>query len=452
MGHRLLHDARALHHLRQEHLALAEEVADDIHAGHQRAFDHVQRPPAFGAHGLPGFLGIGGDEFGDAVHQGVAEAFVDAAGAPGQFGAVVARRALGGLGDLDQALASVRAPVQHHVLDAFAQAWLQVVVDTHHARVDDAHVQTGLDGVVQEDGVDGLAHRVVAAEAEGDVAHAARYLGARQVRLDPARGLDEVHRVVVVFLDAGGDGEDIGVEDDVLGREPHLVDQDAVGALADLDLALVGVGLALLVEGHHHGGGAIAAHQRGLAAEFGFAFLHGDAVDDALALDALQARFDDAPLGTVDHDRHARDLGLAGDQLEETLHGRGRIEHGLVHVDVDDLGAVFHLLARHRQRVLETAFQHHAREGLGAGDVGALADIDEEVAFADGHGLEACKPHGRRRGAVFSGTHAAVTQVRTEVGERRCGARRQAWHAPRAWRRDLGRSGPLQRSSGRLAF
>jgi hypothetical protein len=118
-------------------------------------------------------------------------------------------------------------------------------------------------------------------------------LGARQVGLDPARGLDEVDRVVVVLLDAGGDGEDVGVEDDVLGREADLVDQDAVGARADLDLALVGVGLALLVEGHHHGGGAVAAHQRGLAAELGLAFLQADAVDDALALDALQAGLDD---------------------------------------------------------------------------------------------------------------------------------------------------------------
>jgi hypothetical protein len=88
------------------------------------------------------------------------------------------------------------------------------------------------------------------------------------------RRLDEVDGVVVVLLDAGGDGEDVGVEDDVLGREVHLVDQDAVGALADLDLALEGVGLALLVEGHHHGGGAVAPDQRGLAPELGLAFLH----------------------------------------------------------------------------------------------------------------------------------------------------------------------------------
>jgi hypothetical protein len=98
--------------------------------------------------------------------------------------------------------------------------------------------------VVQEHGVDGLAHRVVAAERERHVGHAARHLGTGQVLLDPARGLDEIDAVVVVLFDAGGHGKDVGVEDDVLGREADLIDQHAVGALADLDLARVGVGLA----------------------------------------------------------------------------------------------------------------------------------------------------------------------------------------------------------------
>ncbi len=34
MRHGLLHHAGAFHHLRQEHLALAKQVADDIHAIH----------------------------------------------------------------------------------------------------------------------------------------------------------------------------------------------------------------------------------------------------------------------------------------------------------------------------------------------------------------------------------------------------------------------------------
>ncbi len=122
-----------------------------------------------------------------------------------------------------------------------------------------------------------------------------RDLGVRQVLLDPARGFDEVDGVVVVFLDAGGDGEDVGVEDDVFRREADLFGEDLVGARADLDLALLGVGLAFFVEGHDDHGRAVLAAQLGLLDELVFAFLHGDGVDDALALDALQAGFDDRP-------------------------------------------------------------------------------------------------------------------------------------------------------------
>ena len=43
ISHRRLHHARRFHHLRQEHFACAEQVADLVHARHQRAFDHVER-------------------------------------------------------------------------------------------------------------------------------------------------------------------------------------------------------------------------------------------------------------------------------------------------------------------------------------------------------------------------------------------------------------------------
>ena len=41
MCHGLLHDSGALDDLGQEHLAGREEVADGVHAGHQRAFDDI---------------------------------------------------------------------------------------------------------------------------------------------------------------------------------------------------------------------------------------------------------------------------------------------------------------------------------------------------------------------------------------------------------------------------
>ena len=401
MGHRLFHHARAFHHLRQEHLAGTEAVADDVHAGHQRAFDHMQRPPALGLYGLPGFFGVGGDEFGDAMYQRMAEALVDIAGAPGQPCRVVDRHALGALGHFDQALARVGAAVQHHIFDALTQLGVEVVIDANHAGIDDAHVHAGLDRVVQEHGVDGLAYRVVAAETERHVRDSARDLGARQVLLDPASCLDEVDRVVVVFFDAGGDGENVRVEDDVFGRKADLVDQDAVGARADFNLALIGVSLAFFVESHHHRGGAIAAHQLGLAFELGLAFLHRNRVDDALALDAFQTGFDDAPFRAVDHDRNARDLGLAGEQIQEAHHRRLAVEHRLVHIDVDDLGAVLDLLARNGQGRFELAVQDQPGKGLGAGDIGALADIDEQTACTDLHRFKPGQLHGLHGSEYF---------------------------------------------------
>ena len=224
-----------------------------------------------------------------------------------------------------------------------------------------------------------LADLVVAAEAERDVRDAAADLGVRQVGLDPPRGVDEVDRVVVVLLHAGGDGEDVRIEDDVFGREADLVDQDAVGALADADLVLVGRGLALLVERHHDDRRAVLEDRAGVLAEPLFAFLQRDRVDDALALQALEPGLDDLPLRGVDHEGHLGDLGLAAEQLQEAGHRRDAVDHPLVHADVDDVGAVLDLLPGDADRFLVLALLDQLGELRRAGDVGALADHDVDA-------------------------------------------------------------------------
>ena len=87
--------------------------------------------------------------------------------------------------------------------------------------------------------------------------------GKRLVQL--AHRLDELDGVVVVLLDAGGDGEDVRIEDDVGRIEADFVDEDVVGARADRHLALDRVGLALLVEGHDDHGRAVAPARAGPA-------------------------------------------------------------------------------------------------------------------------------------------------------------------------------------------
>ena len=65
---------------------------------------------------------------------------------------------------------------------------------------------------------------------------------------------DEVDRVRVVLLDASRHSEDIGVEYDVLRREPSFFSEKFVGALADANLFLKSGGLSLFVKSHDYGG------------------------------------------------------------------------------------------------------------------------------------------------------------------------------------------------------
>src|SRR6185503_8311973 len=243
----LFHHARGLDDLGQEHLAGAEQVADDVHAVHQRPFDHLQRTLEL----LAGFFGVLYYEFVDAFDERMLQALHDRPAAPRELldlapsrFALVARR------DLQQPLRGVGPAIQDHVLDALAQLRVDVFVDRQLPGVDDAHRQAGLDGVIQEYRVHRLAHRVVAAERERDVADAAADVRVRTTALDRGRRLDEIVRVVVVLLDAGGDREDIRIEDDVFRRKARLLGQQLVGALADRDLARDRVGLPLFVEGH----------------------------------------------------------------------------------------------------------------------------------------------------------------------------------------------------------
>ena len=78
VGHGLFHHARRLHHLGQEHLAGAEQIADHAHPVHERTLDNRQRPLQL----LAGLFGVGVDVGVDSLHQGVREPLFHGAAAP----------------------------------------------------------------------------------------------------------------------------------------------------------------------------------------------------------------------------------------------------------------------------------------------------------------------------------------------------------------------------------
>ena len=78
VGHRLFHYTGGFHHLRQEHFAFAEQIADHVHAVHQRAFNHFNRARSL----LAGFFGILLDKLGNAFDQRVFQTFIHFPRAP----------------------------------------------------------------------------------------------------------------------------------------------------------------------------------------------------------------------------------------------------------------------------------------------------------------------------------------------------------------------------------
>src|SRR6185436_4390186 len=218
------------------------------------------------------------------------------------------------------------------------------------------------------------------------------YFCVRQRLADRARGLDVIDRVAVVFLDSGGNGEDVRIEYDVLDRKPDFLYQQMVGAGADLDAPRQGIGLAFLVEGHDDRRSTVAPYQTRLAQELSLPFLHADRVHYALALYAFQSCLDDLPFGRIDHDRYARDVRFGADQIQEGHHLLLRIQHRLVHVDIDDLRSFLELSGGHRERIAIVTGEDQTGEGLRAGDVGAFADVHEQRVFGDVERLQPGKP------------------------------------------------------------
>ena len=80
--------------------------------------------------------------------------------------------------------------------------------------------------------------------------------------------------------------------------------------------------------------------------------------------------------------------GSLAEQLKEAGHGGDAVDHAFVHADVDDVGAVFDLLAGDADGFFELAFLDELGEFGRTGDVGALADHDEDAGLL-GEGLRA---------------------------------------------------------------
>ena len=103
-----------------------------------------------------------------------------------------------------------------------------------------------------------LTDGIVAAERERNITDTTTHFRARQVFFDPSGGFKEVNRIIVVLLDPGSYGKDVGIKNDVLWIEIELSCEQIVTPLTNINATLIGIGLTMLVKRHDNNCRAIS--------------------------------------------------------------------------------------------------------------------------------------------------------------------------------------------------
>ena len=167
MGDGLFHHTRRLNHLRQEHFSAAEQVTDDSHPVHHRAFNDGKAFVVL----QPRLFSVLNNVFIKSLYQCVRETFFHGAFSPRKvfFADAFFLDVFDRFGELQQPVSGIGAAVEDHVFDMFQQVFGDLFVNLQLPRVDDAHIQTSFDRVVEERRVDRFTNDVVAAETEADV-------------------------------------------------------------------------------------------------------------------------------------------------------------------------------------------------------------------------------------------------------------------------------------------
>ena len=195
--------------------------------------------------------------------------------------------------------------------------------------------------------------------------------------MNPLRSTDKIQRIGIMLLHTRSNSQHVGVEDDILRQETHLVNQQPVGPFCYFYPALIRGSLSLFVEAHHHHGSTHALHVACMTQKHLLTLFQGDGVHDTLALHTLQASHNHIPLTGINHHRHTGNIRLRSYQVQEMHHLCLRIQQSVIHIDIDDHGTILHLFACYLQSLLVALLLNQSQELTGTGHVTAFAHIDE---------------------------------------------------------------------------
>jgi len=171
-----------------------------------------------------------------------------------------------------------------------------------------------------------------------------------------------------------------------------------------------------------------------------FPILETDGVDHALALHSLQTSLKHIPATGINHHRDPGNFGITGQNIQEPAHGIDGIEHGIVHIHIDDLSTTTHLAAAHFKGLFQLVFLNQTSKFSAASHVGSLAHIHEQTVVGDVQGFQSCQPGSGSTFFKSSGLDACEGRADSldEIG---CGATTTAGNIQQSAGGKIGQNG-----------
>ena len=274
--------------------------------------------------------------------------------------------------------------VEQNVLAQVAEFGFYFIVNYQLPGVYNAHVHTCFNCIVKENAVHSFAHMIVSSKAERNIGNTATYFGKRHPFFNLTGSFNKINRVVVVFLNSGGYGKNIGVENNILRGKTNLFSQYFVCPVANFYFSFLGIGLSFFIKSHYNYCCTISLANLGLFNKFGLALLHAYGVYNALALHAFKPRLNDFKFGAVNHNRDAGNIGLGLQQVEEGSHSGYAFKQRIIHVYIQYLSAAFHLLSGHIERCFVVVFPNKTSKHFASRYIGTFPYI-YKIGFGTNH-------------------------------------------------------------------
>ena len=161
----------------------------------------------------------------------------------------------------------------------------------------------------------------------------------------PTGGANKVYRIIIMLVHTRSHCKHIRIKNDVMWVKADFVHQQTISTFAYLDSTFVSICLPPFVKSHHYCSSTILLHSAGMLKKRFFSFLQGNGIDNRLALHTFQSCNYHIPFGGVYHYGNTSDFRLGSYQVKEGCHFLFRIQQSVIHIYVNDLCTVFHLLA-----------------------------------------------------------------------------------------------------------